>query len=212
MADEIFVKILTEQKGNLQKSRYKREVEFWTPEMEMEYVEILKMMTECARQVMLTHVLEDVIEHLHQQDYDGLPSLLKALSAYASREHAKESARGGEVNSSWEIVSELLKAASNRLEKLHNMKPSDDHLPTEFVIMKMQSDYYRGFLLLNMVSFWIQGLGETRYRFSDILKALRDYTRAEAEKNPDTGVAWKIIVEFLEAAAKESEKKGQELP
>lgn len=173
----------------------------------MDFFEILSLMTEYSRQVVLLHVVEDVISFLKKDDYRFF-DLLKALSTYAMRE------KNGDVepNPSWEIVAQYLRLASDELEELFCSEPNQRLSLTELDILKLQSDYFRRLLMLQMVTLWLQALESERYRFSEILKALSGYAAAEAEKNPDSAKSWEIVAGLLRTASEEAERQGRELP
>lgn len=182
----------------------------------MKYYEILSQMTACAREVIVLHTLEEIITYLQREDFGGFPDLLKALSDYVVREQAKERDQGKE-NNNWETVNQLLCTATDTLKRSYESKDNNSSelsIPNELAIVKLQSRYYRELLILNFVSFWMEGLEDgTRHRFSDILKVTSNYanTQSVAQVSEEFQEVWKIVASILAEAAKQAESEGVEL-
>lgn len=173
---------------------------------QMDYFDILRLMVGYARQMVLLQIVEDVVVFLKQEEFRFL-DLLRGLSNYAVNEQFKES----EENRSWEVVGQYLKLASDELADL--FQPEDKPLSlSELDIYRLQADYLRQLLMLEMVSVWTRGLQQERYRFSDLLKALSIHANDQVTKNPESSKSWGIVAALLKSAAEEAERQGEELP
>lgn len=175
----------------------------------MNFSEILNLMAEYARQMVLLQIVEDVVDFLKQSDLRFF-DLLQALAKYAVRERDKDP----DENPTWEVVGRYLLLSLEELKTLFHTG-SGEILPlNELSLLKMQSDYFRQLLMLQMVTLWTQALENEQYRFSDLLKALSHFAVAETEneEDPERRKSWGIVAGLLKVAAEEAERKGKELP
>lgn len=182
----------------------------------MEFIEILRKMNDNAREIVLLHALEDTIAYLEQEELGEFPDLLRAFNECLRKEQEKERSVDDGLNVNWEIVADLLSCASEKLERLYANKPRQtETVLSELTVVRHHSEYLRTLHLLEMISFWMQGLADTRFRFSDALRAFSRYAqrKAEAEKSTEEiNHTWILAAGILDTAAKQAENPGQELP
>lgn len=173
----------------------------------MEFNDVLQQMTEYAQELTLLHMIRDMISFIRTNHNSNFSDLLKTLARYARMEYNKETK---EANYSWEVISDLLNSAAEKLDFSRDQLNISAEMDIE--IEGKVSDYYRQTRLLNTVSVWTRGLERERCRFSNILGALSTYAEAEARNCPLENNIWDVVANFIKTAANEAERQGRELP
>lgn len=162
----------------------------------MKFSEILKLTAQHAQQIVLFHIVEEIVNFLENDQY-RFTDLLNALSEYTEKAGTID-----KENANWELASKLIRAAAVSSETSEDEKSQRSK--------NSIAEYYRQAVILQMVRIWLEELQTVKCRISSLLLALAEYAESEAKREPDKNF-WILIAAELRAGAEVAEQEGAEL-